>query len=40
MGSYPAPAILWQWVGPDWAGPVLFGLAIVFLVLLALPPKV
>jgi hypothetical protein len=32
-------AVTWIWVGPDWAGPLLLGLAVLFLVLLASPPK-
>lgn len=32
-------AVTWLWVGPDWAAPVLLGLAVIFLALLALPPK-
>ena len=39
MQLYHTTAVTWLWVGPDWAGPLLVGLAVVFLVLLASPPK-
>jgi hypothetical protein len=39
MQLYHTTAVTWLWVGPDWAGSVLVGLAVVFLVLLASPSK-